>query len=289
MRFLSFETQSRKGLAVAAASGEFRGLTEDHADYPGDLSAILERGDGALPAAAAALSAGAPIDLDAISFGLPIASPRKILCVGLNYADHSAESGFQPPDYPTVFGRFTSSLVPHRDDLVQPTVSTAFDYEGELVAVIGKGGRNIPEERALEHVAGYSLFNDGSVRDYQMRTPQWTIGKNFDGTGGFGPYLVTADELPPGAAGLRLVTRLNGEIVQDASTDDLLFSVARLVSLLSATMTLEPGDLIVTGTPSGVGFARKPPLFMKPGDICEVEVEGVGCLVNPVVGESGNA
>lgn len=184
VRFVSFKVEERDGLAVGSASGGFRGLTKGHPNYPGDLSSILSRGDGALQAAADALTSGMPVDLEAVSLLLPVPSPRKILCVGLNYADHSAETGFDPPDYPTVFGRFASSLVPHRGNLVLPKVSTAFDYEGELVAVIGKGGRNISELRALEHIAGYSIFNDGSVRDYQMRTPQWTIGKNFDGTGG---------------------------------------------------------------------------------------------------------
>lgn len=184
MRFVSFKVEEYDGLAVANASGVFRGLTKDHPNYPGDLSSILSRGDGALQAAADALTSGIPVDLEAVSLRLPVPSPRKILCVGLNYADHSAETGFVPPDYPTVFGRFTSGLVPHRGNLVLPKVSTAFDYEGELVAVVGKGGRNISELRALEHIAGYSIFNDGSMRDYQMRTPQWTIGKNFDGTGG---------------------------------------------------------------------------------------------------------
>jgi 2-keto-4-pentenoate hydratase/2-oxohepta-3-ene-1,7-dioic acid hydratase in catechol pathway len=154
-----------------------------------------------------------------------------------------------------------------------------------MVAVIGKGGRAISEADALSHVAGYSVFNDGSVRDYQLRTPQWTIGKNFDGTGAFGPAFVTADELPPGAAGLRIQTRLNGRVLQNASTDDLVFSVARLVSLISAAMTLEAGDVIVTGTPAGVGLGHKPPIFMKQGDVCEIEIEKIGLLSNPVVKE----
>ena len=165
-------------------------------------------------------------------------------------------------------------------------MSDKLDYEGELVAVIGRGGRDIAKERALDHVAGYSIFNDGSVRDYQLRTPQWTVGKNFDGTGAFGPYFVTADQLPKGAAGLSLQTRLNGTVMQSTSTSDMVFDVATLVSLLSVAMTLEPGDVIVTGTPAGVGGARKPPVFMKPGDICEVEIEGIGVLRNAIAAQS---
>jgi acylpyruvate hydrolase len=213
-----------------------------------------------------------------------MASP-KIICIGLNYSAHADEGGFQPPDYPAVFTRFNSSLIGHRAPLVRPRVSDKFDYEGELVVVIGRGGRAISKDAALSHVIGYSIFNDASVRDYQMKSTQWTIGKNFDGTGAFGPHLVTADELPAGATGLRLQTRLNGKVVQDASTAELIFDVKTLISILSEAFTLESGDIIVSGTPSGVGFARKPPLWMKAGDVCEVEIEGVGALVNPVADE----
>jgi 2-keto-4-pentenoate hydratase/2-oxohepta-3-ene-1,7-dioic acid hydratase in catechol pathway len=164
-------------------------------------------------------------------------------------------------------------------------VSNNFDYEAELVAVIGRKGRNIPKERALGYVAGYSVFNEGSIRDFQMRTSQWTLGKNFDGSGGFGPAVVTSDELPAGAKGLKIQCRLNGQTLQSASTSDMIFDVATLVSASSEAMTLEPGDIIVTGTPSGVGFVRKPPIFMKPGDTCEIEVENVGLLVNPIKAE----
>nr|WP_272490881.1 fumarylacetoacetate hydrolase family protein [Mesobacterium pallidum] len=208
-----------------------------------------------------------------------------MLCIGLNYADHSAEGGFAVPDYPTVFARFNTSLVGHGQPLIKPRTSDQFDYEGEVVAVIGKPGRHIPKETALDHVIGYSLFNDASVRDFQMRTPQWTVGKNFDGTGAFGPWLVTADALPNGCAGLKLETRLNGQTVQSASTDDMVFDIATLVSTLSEAMTLEAGDVIISGTPAGVGIARKPQLFMKPGDICDVEVNGLGILSNPVAEE----
>jgi acylpyruvate hydrolase len=215
----------------------------------------------------------------------PLATPGKILCVGLNFAEHSRESGFEPPCYPTIFGRFASSLIGHGAPIIRPRVSDQLDYEGELVAVIGRGGKNIAAADALDNVAGYSIFNDATIRDYQMKSPQWTVGKNFDGTGAFGPVFVTADTLPPGCRGLCLQTRLNGRVVQNALIDDLIFDVATLVSLLSEAMSLAPGDVIVTGTPSGVGLARTPPLWMQPGDVCEVEVESIGILRNPIAEE----
>ena len=287
MQFAAFMQDGRPGLAARDRSGPFHGVSLEDPRAPGDLLALLQRGGDALANAGRLLvEIGSPIDIDAVALLPPIARPGKIICIGLNYADHTAESGFTQPDYPTVFGRFTSSLIGHRAPIVRPGVSDQLDYEGEIVAVIGTSGRHIPLERALDHVAGYSLFNDASLRDYQFKSPQWTVGKNFDATGAFGPSFVTADELPPGCRGLRLQTRLNGEVVQDASTDDLVFDVARLVCLLSVPFTLEPGDLIVTGTPSGVGVARKPPLWMKPGDICEISVSGLGTLANPIVDEA---
>ena len=169
---------------------------------------------------------------------------------------------------------------------MRPALSDNFDYEAELVAVIGRGGRAIPRDRALDNVAGYTLCNEGSVRDYQFKASQWAMGKNFDASGAMGPEIVTIDELPPGAAGLRVLCRLNGETVQDGTTDDLIFDVPALIAEISAVMTLEAGDLIVTGTPPGVGFVRKPPLWLKPGDTCEVEIEGIGVLRNPVIAET---
>jgi 2-keto-4-pentenoate hydratase/2-oxohepta-3-ene-1,7-dioic acid hydratase in catechol pathway len=215
----------------------------------------------------------------------PLTSPGKIVCIGLNYLDHTNEAGFVQPDYPTIFSRFASSLIGHRQPIVRPKVSQKLDYEGEIVIVIGKAGRAIPNTSALNHVFGYSLFNDASLRDYQARTPQWTMGKNFDNTGSFGPYIVTADELPAGAKGLKLQTRLNGEVVQESNTNDMIFDVATLVETVSEVMTLFPGDLIVSGTPAGVGMARTPPLWMKPGDTCVVTAERLGSLSNPVTEE----
>jgi 2-keto-4-pentenoate hydratase/2-oxohepta-3-ene-1,7-dioic acid hydratase in catechol pathway len=212
----------------------------------------------------------------------PLLDPGKIICVGINYASHADETGSKRADFPVLFPRWPNSLVGHGEALLMPTVSEQLDYEGELVAVIGRGGRNIPVDSALEHVFGYSIFNDASVRDYQRRTSQFTPGKNFDGTGGFGPEIVSADELPPGAKGLRLRTTVAGETLQDASTAELIFDVADLVHLISTVMTLEPADIIVTGTPAGVGAARKPPRWLLVGERVEVEIEGIGVLANVV-------
>lgn len=223
-----------------------------------------------------------PLNIEVAEFLPVLPRPGKIICIGLNYHDHTAESGYEQPDYPTVFTRFSSSLCAHRANLEKPAHSDSFDYEGELAVIIGKAGRNISKANALEHVFGYSVFNDGSVREYQFKSPQWTVGKNFDATGAFGPFLVTADELPPGARGLKIETRLNGDTVQSASTDDMIFGVEDLISILSEAMTLEPGDVIVSGTPSGIGWARDPKLLMRDGDICEVEIENVGLLRNEV-------
>ena len=286
MRFAAFSSGEEDGLAVAGREGHFHALLSRDAGYPGSLDVLIQKGSDALNAAAAALAKSPIIDLDQVTLQLPLPAPGKFICVGLNYVDHSIESGFTPPDYPTIFTRFASSLVAAGAPIVRPLVSAQLDYEGELAAVIGTGGRHIAEADALEHVIGYSIFNDASVRDYQKKSPQWTIGKNFDQTGAFGPYLITTDELPPGGKGLRIQTRLNGIVVQDASTDDMVFSVARLISILSEAITLSPGDIIVSGTPGGVGMARKPPLFMKQGDVCEVEIEGIGLLRNRVEDES---
>jgi 2-keto-4-pentenoate hydratase/2-oxohepta-3-ene-1,7-dioic acid hydratase in catechol pathway len=286
MRFASFRRNGQTGLAAAIdRHAEFRGIFAGDPGYPGDLASLIAVGGDKLQAAGRDLQAGAVISFSDVELLPPLPAPGKIICIGLNYADHSAESGFQQPAYPTVFGRFSSSLIGHGAPIIRPRVSEQLDYEGEFVAVIGTGGRDIPKATALAHIAGYSLFNDASIRDFQFKAPQWTVGKNFDDTGAFGPYFVTADELPPGCKGLRLQTRLNGEIVQDASTDDLVFDVATLVSVLSEAFTLSPGDIIVTGTPSGVGLARKPPLWMKAGDVCEVELEGLGILTNVIANQ----
>lgn len=221
-----------------------------------------------------------------VTFALPLARPGKVVCLGLNYRAHAAEGGFTVPDYPALFLRVPTSLVAAGAPIRLPSVSEQLDYEAELLVIIGKAGRYIPEARALEHVFGYNCFNDASVRDYQRKTHQWTPGKNFDATGAVGPVVVTADELPPGASGLRIACRLNGDTLQDANTSDMIFPVAKAIATISEFMTLEPGDMIAMGTPQGVGHARKPPLWMKAGDMVEIEIEKIGILRNPVVAES---
>jgi len=256
---------------------------------PGDIVGLLEAGDETLQRLRAAIDGAAAdsrVDAASVRYRVPIARPGKILCLGLNYADHAKEGGHNKPEYPSFFLRTATSLVAHGQPIVRPRASITLDYEAELVAVVGQRARHVPAERGLGVIAGYSVFNDGSIREYQRKTTQWTIGKNFDATGGFGPDFVSADELPPGAKGLRICSRLNGETLQDANTDDMLFGVAETVALVSTCMTLEPGDLLVMGTPAGVGHARKPPLWMKDGDVCEIEIEQVGVLSNPIVDEA---
>lgn len=280
MKITSYELNGRVGTGVWIDGG-LRGIEQGSAGFPGSIDDVLASGSD-LSAIGRRLALAPVVDSGAIRFLPPVRRPSKILCVGLNYKAHSAETGMGEPDYPAIFARFASTLVGHGGAIVKPPVSDQLDYEGELVAIIGRSCRRVGKPEALDYVAGYSVFNEASIRDYQMRTSQWTMGKNFDATGGFGPSLVTPDELPPGADGLRLITRLNGRVMQDGTTADMVFKVADLVSILSQVMTLEPGDIIVTGTPSGVGFSRKPPIFMKPGDTCEVEIERIGTLRNPI-------
>jgi acylpyruvate hydrolase len=287
MRFITFRTANAEGIAAFSGEHEAFGLLEHDPHYPGDLLSLLSQGFNSISNAHNRLLSGTRIDLREVRLLPPIQRPGKILCVGLNYRDHAAETGFEISGYPTLFARFSSSLIGHNAPIVLPKVSCQLDFEGELVAVIGRRGRHISREDAIAHIAGYSIFNDASVRDYQFKTTQWTMGKNFDATGAFGPVFVTADELPSGASGLRLETRLNGAVVQSASTSDMIFDVSALVSIISEAITLEPGDIIVTGTPSGVGVARNPKLFMKPDDVCEVEIEGIGTLTNHIVAEDG--
>jgi acylpyruvate hydrolase len=279
MRFVSWQQNEMRGLA--ARRGDELVNLEDL-----DLMSVLRAGKAGMERAAALAKTGRALDESSLTYLPPVTAPPKIICVGINYWDHARENKLEKPDYPTFFARFTSTLIGHRQPILRPTVSDQLDYEGELAAIIGKPGRHISREHALEHVAGYSVFNDASVRDYQSRGRQWTLGKNFDATGPFGPELVTATELPTGAKGLRLTTRLNGTTVQSSNTDELIFDVATLIASLSEAMTLETGDVIVTGTPGGIGFFRNPKLFMKDGDVCEIEIEGVGILRNPVKNET---
>ena len=225
-------------------------------------------------------------DLASLPLLMPLARPGKLVCLGLNYHDHAAEGGHKAPEYPAFFLRATTSLLAPGAPLVRPRCSDKLDYEAELAVVIGRTARHRSLDDALECVGGYSIFNDGSLRDYQRRSSQWTIGKNFDATGPLGPWLVTPDELPPGAAGLRIQSRLNDHVMQDANTSLMITSVAQAIVLLSECMTLEIGDVIAMGTPAGVGYARKPPVFMRAGDTIEIEIEGIGILSNPIEDEA---
>ncbi len=212
----------------------------------------------------------------------PVPRPGKIICIGLNYRAHAIEGGNAIPEYPAVFMRGATSLTPSGGPILYPECSDKLDYEAELAVVIGRAATRVSVANALAHVAGYSCFNDGSVRDYQRKSTQWTMGKNFDCTGGFGPELVTPDELPVGASGLRIVARLNGQVMQDQPIRDMIFPIAKIIAYVSAFTPLSPGDVIATGTPPGVGVFRKPPVFLQPGDVCEVEIDGLGVLRNPV-------
>jgi 2-keto-4-pentenoate hydratase/2-oxohepta-3-ene-1,7-dioic acid hydratase in catechol pathway len=255
---------------------------------PSDLRAALAAGVDLKVQGAAALASSAPrLPLAAQKLAPLVPEPGKTICLGLNYFDHAKEGGREKPDYPWFFYRGKSSLMGHGQPGVVPKVSSKFDYEAEMAVVIAKTvPRHTKRADALQYVFGYSCFNDMSVRDYQKRTGQWTIGKNFDATGGFGPMLVTADELSPGATGLRIQTRLNGQVMQDANTSDMIFPVDETIELLAECMTLEAGDAIIMGTPAGVGQARTPPVWMKAGDTVEIEIETIGVLRNPIVAEA---
>jgi 2-keto-4-pentenoate hydratase/2-oxohepta-3-ene-1,7-dioic acid hydratase in catechol pathway/SAM-dependent methyltransferase len=287
MRLLAFDKDGVPTLAVRHGD-EIIDLSVAAPELPRDVPALLALGDGVMEQIAAAIldpPGEAVLAGENIRYHAAVWNAPRYLCCGLNYAEHAKEGGREPPEHPSIFTRCAQSLVGHGEPIVRPWISDQFDYEGELAAIIGKPGRHITLEDALDHVAFYSVLMDGSVRNFQRLGTQWTLGKNFDNSGSFGPDLVTPNELPAGASGLRLVTRLNGKVVQNDTTDTMLFPVADLIHRWSKAMTLLPGDVIATGTPSGVGYARKPPLFMKAGDVCEVEIEGVGRLSNPVVDE----
>jgi acylpyruvate hydrolase len=279
MRFVNFMNEGRATLGVRDGN-DVRVLGTE------PLESILARGIDLVQWTLSRASEE-KLPMEGLQLLPPLQRPPKILCVGLNFADHTKESNFEQPAYPTLFLRVNTSLVAHDQPMIRPSVtdSDGLDFEGEIAVVIGRGGRHIAKDDALSHVAGYSLFNDGSVREYQFKTPQWTVGKNFDATGAFGPDLITPDELPAGVKGLLLETRVNGEVVQSANTDEMVFDVASLISIISEAITLEPGDVIVSGTPSGIGWARTPKLLMKAGDVCEVSVEGMGTLSNVIADE----
>ncbi len=287
MRLVTFKTESGSSVGVLE-DDKIIDLSRTAPDLPGNLVEIITGGSAMLERVRSAVHSApeaARIPLDEVELLPPIPQPPKIICMGLNFTDHAEEGGNPIPDYPAIFMRTASSLIGHKQPLVRPLCSELFDYEAELMVIIGKRGRHIKAENALDHVFGYSVFNDASVRDFQRKSTQWTAGKNFDGTGPVGPAIVTSDEVPPGAHGLRIQSRLNGQSLQDGNTENMIFSVQKTIEILSEFMTLEPGDHIAMGTPAGVGYPRNPPLFMKPGDIMEIEIEGLGVLQNPVEDE----
>ena len=285
MRLISY--QSATGPRVAGIrDGAVVDLNRADANVPSCVKQLLAQGPQGLRRAEAALAAGQAVPLDSVKPLAPIPRPEKIICVGLNYADHAREGGFELPTEPVLFTKFPSAANAHGQPIVVPRLSREIDYEAELVVVIGVGGRYIPKEEALTHVAAYCCGNDVSARDWQLRKPggQWLLGKSFDTFAPFGPALVTADEVrDPG--NLPIQSRLNGQVMQSSNTSHFIFPVADLIAYVSGVCTLVPGDLIFTGTPSGIGYARDPQVFLKPGDVIEVEIEGIGVLRNPVVAE----
>lgn len=232
------------------------------------------------------IAAADSVPVSSIKPALPVAAPGTIICMGLNYTDHIKEGGYDIPEYPTLFMRGKNSIMAAGQPMVRPACSEKLDYEAELMLIVGKRGRHISEEDALDYVFGYTVFNDGSLRDYQRKTVQWTPGKNFDDTGAIGPFTVTPDELPDGAAGLKIESRVGDEILQSSNTANMIWGVRQVIATISEYTTLEPGDLIALGTPPGVGHAKKPdPRWLKPGETVEVEIEGIGICASPIIDE----
>jgi len=291
MKIVGFEAEG--GLRLGVVEGDqVVDLQAVDSRVPADLGAALTAHNGDVTpfadiAKRAPASARRP--LKGLRFGLPVAQPGKILCLGLNYLDHVKEGPNRDniPKFPTIFLRCLTSMVPHEQPIVRPKASEQLDYEAEMMLVVGKRAKHLTMENATSCIAGYSCSNEGSVREFQRKTTQWDMGKNFDRTGGFGPWMVTADELPDAGKGLKIESRLNGTVMQSDNTDNMMFPVREMLVYVTQGMTLEPGDIIFTGTPSGVGHARKPnPIWMKAGDVCEIEIEGLGVLRNPIQDEA---
>jgi acylpyruvate hydrolase len=289
MKIVGFTTDA--GLRLGVVEGEeVIDLQAVDPAVPNDLAAVLARNDGDLkPLAdiAKRAPASAKRPLAGLTYALPVARPGKIVCLGLNYLDHVKEGpqAGNIPKFPTLFMRGLNSVVPHLAPLMRPRASETFDYEAELVAVIGKRAKHMTLDNAVSCVAGWTCCNEGSIREFQRHTTQWHMGKNFDRSGSIGPWFVSADELPAGGKGLKIESRLNGKVMQSDNTSNMMFPVAETIVYATQGITLEPGDLLVTGTPSGVGHARKPPVWMRAGDVCEIEIEGIGILRNPIEDE----
>jgi acylpyruvate hydrolase len=290
MKIVGFEANG--GLHLGVVEGDqVIDLQAVDKSIPSDLGECLRRNNGDLSAlkdAAKRAPAGAHRPLKGLKYALPVTTPGKVICLGLNYLDHVKEGSQRDniPKFPTIFMRGNSSLVPHGQPIIRPKASETLDYEAELIFIVGKRAKHLTLENAYSCIAGYSCGNEGSVREYQRKTTQWDMGKNFDRTGGFGPWMVTADEVPAGGKGLKIQTRLNGQVMQSDNTDNMMFPIAETIAYVTQGITLEPGDVVFTGTPSGVGHARKPnPVWMKQGDTCEIDIEGVGVLSNPIENE----
>ena len=288
LKIVGFEKDKAVRLGVVEGDSVID-LQAVDARVPSDLGRWLAENDGDLKPLgeiAKRASSSARVPLANLTFALPVAHPGKIICLGLNYLEHAKEGGHPKPEFPSIFMRCRTSLTPHLGPIVRPFASETLDYEAELLVVIGRRTKHATLSDALSCVAGYSCFNDGSVRKFQRRSSQWDMGKNFDCTGGFGPWVVEAKALPPGAKGLKIETRLNGQVLQSDNTANMMFPVAETIVDVTQGMTLEPGDIIAMGTPSGVCHARKPPLWMRAGDVCEIEIEGIGVLRNPIAEEA---
>lgn len=274
------------GTAVYAVNGENAvNLSVLDPSVGADLMGLIAQ-PALIESLMAKIAGATGVPVSSITPALPVAAPGSIICLGLNYIDHIKEGGYDIPDYPALFMRGKNSIMAASAPLVRPTCSDKLDYEAELMVIIGKSGRHISEANALDHVFGYTVFNDGSVRDYQRKTHQWTPGKNFDNTGAIGPFVVMSDALPAGAAGLKIESRVGTEILQSSNTGNMIWSVAKAIAIISEYTTLEPGDMIAMGTPPGVGHAKKPnPRWLVPGDVVDIEIEGIGICSSPIVDE----
>lgn len=281
MRYCSFQINGVRSYGIYDG-GAVHTVTADFKEQYTDLKSVIAA--GALPQAMESAVAGESLNVEAVSFDPTIPNPGKIFCVGMNYLAHIKEMGREPPEYPALFVRFPDSIVGHLNSVVRPAASIKYDFEGELAVIVGRAARHVSATQALEYVAGYACFLDGSVRDYQRHTSQFTAGKNFRHSGAFGPWLTTADEIPDPTL-LNLRTRINDEVMQQGNIGDLCIGIAAMIEYLSSICLLDPGDVIVTGTPSGVGAARDPQRWLKPGDRIQVEIDQVGVLENVVVDE----
>lgn len=285
MKLLSYQSADRRSWG-ALVDGEIIDLAAANPGWPTLAFALGDAGtDGIGRAVTAAANTAHRVALDSVELLPVVPDPQKILCVGLNFEKHRIETGRERTEHPVIFTRFPDTFVGHRARLVRPAESERFDFEGEVAVVIGRGGRRIAQENALDHIAGVTCLNDGSIRDFQSHTHQFTPGKNFPATGSMGPWLVTLDEITD-LTELELTTRLNGAEVQRASLSDLTYSIPEIVAYCSSWTELRPGDVIATGTPGGIGARREPPLWMEPGDLCEVGVAGIGVLRNAIVDEN---